>query len=74
MSADSHTACPKCYPDLIGAQGITDTIASDRGYETQVRENYTFYIRDGLTLVSEYHADCWTCGWHFEVTTESSLM
>lgn len=67
MSADSHSVCPKCHPDLIGRPGVTDNFADDLGYYRGVRENYEYYILDGDKLVSEYSANCWDCDFTFEV-------
>jgi hypothetical protein len=83
MSADSHSVCPKCHPEDLNKVGVWQNF--DSSGTGDVRENYETYwrsrqvepIRDpgglGLFLVAEYSADCWTCGWHFEITTETPL-
>lgn len=86
MSADSHTVCPKCHPDLANYQreakawgnpGIIDHAAEDLGYDRSIRENYEFYIKatpgQPLTLVSEYSANCWDCGFTFTITHEDPI-
>jgi hypothetical protein len=70
MSADSHDVCPKCYPEIIGRNW--EEILK-LGLPTEVRENYQIYIYEGKTLVTEYRADCWDCGWHFEIKHEDEL-
>lgn len=75
MSADGHTVCPKCHPDLLtytDHNGVIDCSAEDLGYERDVRENYEFSFKadDGqIVLVVDYRADCWECGWHYELQT-----
>lgn len=75
MSADGHTVCPKCHPDLVtydGHGGVIDHAAEELGYGRDVRENYEFFLRttDGqVGLAVVYRADCWECGWHWELDT-----
>ena len=78
MSADSHTVCPNCHPDLRtfqrpsgswGNPGVIDHAAEDLGYDRSVRENYEYYfLAEGgkLYVVANYDAACWDCDWHFE--------
>lgn len=86
MSADSHTVCPKCHPDLIGYVGkpnwdgtpnhTIDNAAEELGYDRSVRENIEYYLHaeDGkVKLVFDYRADCWTCGWHFQTLHEEPV-
>lgn len=80
MSADGYTVCPKCHPDLIGWQSSehpgslsTDFAAEELGYDRSVRENWSFYIRGGNTLVSEYDAVCWMCRFHFSIDHEDPI-
>lgn len=85
MSADSHTVCPRCHPDLVtfqrphgswGDPGVIDHAAEDLGYDRSVRENIEYYLlaKDHkLVLVFDYRADCWTCNWHFDTVHESPV-
>lgn len=75
MSADGHTVCPNCHPDLADYtehDGALDHAAEDLGYARDVRERWEFTYRsvDGaLVLAVEYSANCWTCGWSYELDT-----
>lgn len=75
MSADGHTVCPNCHPDLADYtdnDGVLDRVAEDLGYTCDVRERWEFTYRsvDGaLVLAVEYSANCWTCGWSYELDT-----
>lgn len=87
MSANGHTVCPRCHPELVEyagptkyplvhERGIIDHAAEELGYERDVRENFETYLqaKDGaFALVFDYRADCWTCGWHFETRSETPL-
>lgn len=89
MSADSHTVCPKCHPEILECVGILDNIAHEKRFEDvldmgSVRENVEYYTVNqqigvgpdaplSPQLVFKYRADCWTCGWHFDVVTYSPL-
>lgn len=70
MSADSHTYCPKCQPELLGMVGVVDNFDLDA--DTDVRENFDVYTQNsqdgGLRLVFTYRAQCWTCGFHWSHT------
>lgn len=66
MSADSHTPCPKCHPDLVGKPGVTPALGEELGYGNDVRENVEYYMLDGTHIVFKYSANCWECGWGFE--------
>lgn len=81
MSADSHTVCPKCHPEVLdytgptgmpfATPGVIDHLAEERGFDRSVRENIDYYIQakdGGLDLVFTYSAVCWDCSWHFETT------
>lgn len=81
MSADAHTVCPKCHPDLAewrstefpGNPSI-DHASEELGYDRDVRENYEYYMTNQpLAIVAKYSADCWTCGWHFEFEHEEVI-
>lgn len=78
MSADSHTVCPKCHPEVLERVGVMPTIGEELGLPEDVREYYEYYMQnlipEGPRLVCEYSADCWTCGWHFEITHTDSLI
>ena len=68
MSADSHTVCPKCHPDLLGytgpreypqckypqCKGSIDFAAEELGYDRSVRENiqYALLARDGKLVLN----------------------
>jgi len=71
MSADGHTVCPNCHPDLLGYtdnNGVIDCAAEDLDYNRDVRENYEFclLVKDGeLFLDITYSAECWECDWGF---------
>lgn len=73
MSADSRTVCPKCHPELADYtdhDGHLDFAAEDLDISRDVRENYEFTFRniDGqLVLNIEYSANCWTCGWQYDL-------
>lgn len=89
MSADSHTVCPRCNPEvlkytgkpnaaypLVTKDGLLDWAAEEQGYDRDVRENIDYGLcnSDGkLVLYFEYRADCWTCGWHFEAKLEEPV-
>jgi hypothetical protein len=86
MSADSHTVCPRCHPDMLDytgpsqyplvPKGVVDHLAEEIGYERSVRENIDYYLQAKdrkLVLVFEYRADCWDCGWHFEALLEQLI-
>lgn len=87
MSADSHTVCPKCHPDVVDytgptlyplvPPGVISHAAEERDYDRSVRENIDYYLqaRDHkLVLVFEYRADCWTCGWHFDTVLDEPVL
>lgn len=74
MSADSHSVCPNCYPDLD--DGVIDCTAEDLGLPHEVRENIEYYMEkiDGeLFVVFRYDALCWECRWHKEIESVTSL-
>jgi len=76
MSADSRTVCPKCDPDIINYIGVLDNIAEEREFDRSVRENIDYYLQGRgrkLVLVFEYRADCWICGWHFDIRHEDPI-
>lgn len=77
MSADSHTACPRCHPEMLERVGVLPNIGSEMDLPGDVRENYEYYMQnlipEGPQIVFEYRADCWTCGWHFETSSETPL-
>jgi hypothetical protein len=65
---------PAQYP--LAPEGVVDHLAEERGYDRSVRENIDYYLlaKDHkLVLVFDYHADCWTCGWHFETLHEDPI-
>lgn len=80
MSADSHTVCPKCHPDLVGwcssaypGNPATDHAAEELGYDRSVRENVEYYLKGGTHLVFSYDASCWDCGWHWGFEHEEPI-
>lgn len=86
MSADSHTVCPKCHPDVLDytgpeqyplvPEGVIDHCAEEHGYDRSVRENMDYYLlaKDKqLMVVFNYRADCWTCGWHYDTVLQGPI-
>lgn len=86
MSADGHTVCPACHPDLLDytgpekyplvPRGVIDHAAEERGYDRSVRENYEFYLKatEGkLYLHVDYEAACWTCDWTFTLKRDEPV-
>lgn len=79
MSADSHTACPRCSgADIEGYSGPEINIEELDNLLTpsSVRENieYGMVVHNGtLAMYFNYRADCWDCGWHHETTLREPI-
>lgn len=85
MSADGHTVCPGCHPDLKDytgpvtyphVRGVIDHAAEELGYDRSVRENYEFYLKaEGgeIYLIADYNATCWDCDWQWSNITKTPI-